>query len=87
MSNFGRNLALWVVIALLLVVLFNLFQPNPAARNNTPRAYSDFIADVNAGKVRDVLIQGRVITGRAAIGPMNEERNFQTYAPEDPSLV
>ena len=27
MSNFGRNLALWVIIALLLVVLFNLFQP------------------------------------------------------------
>ena len=30
MSNFGRNLALWVIIALLLVVLFNLFQPGTA---------------------------------------------------------
>ena len=28
MSNFGRNLALWVIIALLLVVLFNVFQPS-----------------------------------------------------------
>ena len=35
MSNFGRNLALWVIIALLLVVLFNLFQPGgtPALRH------------------------------------------------------
>ena len=87
MSNFGRNLALWVVIALLLVVLFNLFQPNPNTSSNPPRAYSDFIADVNGGKVKEVLIQGRVITGRAVMGPMNEERKFQTYAPEDPSLV
>jgi hypothetical protein len=27
-SNFGRNLALWVIVALLLVALFNLFQPS-----------------------------------------------------------
>jgi cell division protease FtsH len=33
MSNFGRNLALWVIIALLLVVLFNQFQPG-ASRNS-----------------------------------------------------
>ncbi len=87
MSNFGRNLALWVVIALLLVVLFNLFQPSPSQRNTQERAYSDFISDVNAGKVREVLIQGRTITGRAATGPLNEDRQFTTYTPEDPSLV
>ncbi len=87
MSNFGRNLALWVVIALLLVVLFNLFQPSPGQRDLQQRAYSDFVSDVNAGKVREVLIQGRTITGRAVSGPLNEERKFQTYAPEDPSLV
>ena len=87
MSNFGRNLALWVVIALLLVVLFNLFQPSPSQRNVTERAYSDFISDVNTGKVRDVLIQGHIISGHATSGPLNEERAFQTYAPEDPTLI
>ena len=35
MSNFGRNLALWVIIALLLVVLFNLFQPGTTQPNAT----------------------------------------------------
>ncbi len=82
MSNFGRNLALWVVIALLLVVLFNLFQPNSGRQAANQVAYSDFIADVNAGHVRDVVIQGRTVTGQLADG-----RAFQTYTPEDPSLV
>ncbi len=58
MSNFGRNLALWVIIALLLVVLFNLFQPGTTHNTATQVAYSDFINEVNGGRVRDVVIQG-----------------------------
>jgi cell division protease FtsH len=82
MSNFGRNLALWVIIALLLVVLFNLFQPSSSRSPAAQLAYSDFIADVNAGRVRDVTIQGRIVSGLLADG-----RQFQTYTPEDPTLV
>jgi len=82
MSNFGRNLALWVIIALLLVVLFNLFQPGSTQRAATQVAYSDFIGDVNGGRVRDVLIQGRTVSGQLTDG-----RTFQTYTPEDPALV
>ncbi|MCC6716733.1 MAG: ATP-dependent zinc metalloprotease FtsH [Acetobacteraceae bacterium] len=82
MSNFGRNLALWVIIALLLVVLFNLFQPSSSKSPAQQLAYSDFIADVNGGRVRDVTIQGRIVSGLMADG-----RPFQTYTPEDPTLV
>jgi len=82
MSNFGRNLALWVIIALLLVVLFNLFQPGTTHNAATQVAYSDFISEVNAGHVRDVVIQGRTVSGQ-----LNDGRTFQTYTPEDPSLV
>ena len=82
MSNFGRNLALWVIIALLLVVLFNLFQPGANHTAATQVAYSDFISEVNSGRVRDVVIQGRVVSGQ-----LNDGRTFQTYTPEDPSLV
>jgi len=82
MSNFGRNLALWVIIALLLVVLFNLFQPGSSRSPAAQLAYSDFIADVNGGRVRDVQIQGRIVSGTLADG-----RQFQTYTPEDPTLV
>ncbi|HTZ80122.1 MAG TPA: ATP-dependent zinc metalloprotease FtsH [Stellaceae bacterium] len=82
MSNFGRNLALWVIIALLLVVLFNLFQPGGSRNAATQVAYSDFITEVTAGRVRDVVIQGRVVSGQLTDG-----RTFQTYTPEDPTLV
>jgi cell division protease FtsH len=82
MSNFGRNLALWVIIALLLVVLFNLFQPGATHTAASQVAYSDFINDVNGGRVRDVVIQGRTISGQLTDG-----RTFQTYTPEDSSLV
>jgi cell division protease FtsH len=81
MSNFGRNLALWVIIALLLVVLFNLFQPGANRSVDAQIAYSDFIGEVNAGRVREVAIQGRTITGH-----LTDNRTFQTYAPEDSSL-
>ena len=82
MSNFGRNLALWVIIALLLVVLFNLFQPGVSHTASTQIAYSDFITEVNNSRVRDVVIQGRTVSGQ-----LNDGRTFQTYTPEDPTLV
>ncbi len=83
MNNFGRNLALWVIVALLLVALFNLFQPAGGGRAGaTQVAYSDFLNEVNSGQVREVSIQGRTLTGTLTDG-----RTFQTYTPEDPALV
>jgi cell division protease FtsH len=82
-NNFGRNLALWVIVALLLVALFNLFQPSGSGQRGAQQvAYSDFLNEVGAGHVRDVVIQGRTVTGQLADG-----RTFQTYTPEDPNLV
>ena len=83
MNNFGRNLALWVIVALLLVALFNLFQPSGGSTRTAQQvAYSDFLNEVNAGHVRDVTIQGRIVTGQLSDG-----RSFQTFTPEDPTLI
>ena len=83
MNNFGRNLALWVIVALLLVALFNLFQPSGSGQRGAQQvAYSDFLNEVGAGHVRDVTIQGRTVSGQLSDG-----RTFQTYTPEDPALV
>ena len=84
MSNFGRNLALWVIVALLLVALFNLFQPSGGTANRAQMqvAYSDFLNEVGAGHVRDVTIQGPNISGSLTDG-----RSFATFAPSDPGLV
>ena len=63
-----RNLALWIVIALLLVFLFNLFQgtgPHPTA---AAISYTKFTADVTAGQVRKVTFQGEKVTGELTTG-------------------
>jgi len=81
-SNFGRNLALWVFILLLLVALFNLFQPSGQRSMATQVAFSDFLNEVNNGQVRDATIQGRVVTGTLTNGA-----TFQTYLPEGSNIV
>ena len=80
--NFGRNLALWVIIALLLFALFNLFQGSSPRGTHAQLAYSDFLTQVENGEIREVTIKGRQITGE-----YNDGRQLMTYAPEDPNLI
>ncbi len=80
--NFGKNLALWVGIALLLVLLFNLFQSSAPPRGMAITAYSDFLAEVDRGQVADVIIQGHNISGHTTDG-----RSFTTYSPPDTNMV
>jgi cell division protease FtsH len=80
--NFSRNLALWVIIALLVFALFNLFQGNTHRTGHTPLAYSDFIAAVEEGSVRNVTMQGSSITGN-----YRDSRPFSTYSPGDATLI
>ena len=80
--NFGRNLALWVIIALLVFSLFNLFQGSSREEAQAQLAFSDFMTAVESGEIRDVTMQGNTITGHYRDG-----RNFSTYAPNDANLV
>jgi cell division protease FtsH len=81
-SNF-RNLAIWVVIALLLVALFNLFQSPGQGRRGNEISYTEFLSGVEAGNVAEVTIAKHRITGTFR----DKSGNFTTIAPEDPSLV
>ena len=82
MSSFGKNLALWVIIGVLVLALFQMFSPSATKGPETSLAFSDFLAEVQAGQVNDVTIKGEAITGHYADG-----RAFRTYAPNDPTLV
>ncbi|MBM3599109.1 MAG: ATP-dependent metallopeptidase FtsH/Yme1/Tma family protein [Alphaproteobacteria bacterium] len=82
MNNFGKNLALWIIIGVLLVALFNLFQGSSTRSPQMSRAFSDFLAEVERGQVSEVTIQGHNISGHFTDG-----RAFTTYAPNDPNLV
>jgi cell division protease FtsH len=82
LNNFGKNIFLWVVIGLLLVALFNLFQGSSNRTVQAAMAYSDFLAHVNQNEVRRVTIQGHNI-----MGELSDGHSFTTYAPPDPGLV
>ncbi len=73
-------MVLWVVIAIVLMSVFNNFGPRQTPAK--PLEYSRFIADVQEGKVQKVTIEGRTIRG-----VMQNNETFTTYSPDDPGLI
>jgi cell division protease FtsH len=79
LNPFYKNLALWLVISLMMVMLFQIFkQPS---RSTLAVGYSDFLGMVEKGDVAQVTLQGDNISGISSSGP------FTTYAPKDPELI
>ena len=81
-DNFGRNLFFWFIIILLLVGFFNMFQQKKQHLNADAVAYSDFVADADAGRISDISIQGEEITGRYVTG-----KTFLSYIPTGTDVV
>jgi cell division protease FtsH len=61
-----RNLALWAIIAVLLIALFNLFQTPQQRGASNQVAYSDFLHDVSGGRFKWVTFAGLRISGTYA---------------------
>ena len=79
-----KNLAMWGIIVLLSVGLFNMFQ-NPNSKMGTTKtkvAFSEFLSEVELGNVIKVEIQGNNINGVLSNGS-----TFSTYSPNYPNLV
>jgi len=79
-NKVSHNLALWLLLGLVFLVLFNVF--NRQQLREPERPFSDFYASVEKGEVARVLIQGKTIHWELK----NDER-FKTFAPEDPELI
>lgn len=77
-SNFARNALLWLVIIIVLVAVFNLFQ-GPTGTGAPQLAYSDFLSRVEQGQVQSVTIQGNNISGQSRDGGQ-----FTSYMPKMP---
>ncbi len=80
MNQFYRNLALWLVIGLMMVFVFQLFSARRPPE--TEVIFSQFVQDVEEGRILEVTIQGNNIRGQFADGGA-----FRTFAPEDPELI
>ena len=74
MNDMAKNLVLWIIIAMVLMMVFRNFG-NPTMTGEIK--YSQFISDVNTGRVESVLIDGNTIRGK-----MTDGNRFTTYSPE-----
>ncbi|HYA03125.1 MAG TPA: ATP-dependent zinc metalloprotease FtsH [Syntrophobacteria bacterium] len=80
MTPFYKNLALWLVISLMVILLFNMFNHPPQTKQQT--SYSDFLGALSQGDVSQVTIQGNNIYGKYKDGT-----SFRTFAPNDPNMI
>lgn len=80
MNQTNRNLMLWALIAMAMVMLFNMFQQPQGGAHRVP--YTDFLAQVESGQILSVTMQGHTLVGRTA-----DNQTVQTYAPQDSGLV
>jgi cell division protease FtsH len=80
LSPFYKNLALWLVISLMMILLFNLFNQPRASQDKI--IFSDFLTSLEQGEIREVTIQGHTLYGR-----YNNLKEFRTFAPSYPDLI
>jgi cell division protease FtsH len=80
LNPFYKNLALWLVITLMMVMLYQLFSKQHMAE--TSISYTQFLAMVDEERVANVVIQGQELY----VSDVNDGR-FKVYAPEDAELI
>ena len=79
-TNMIKTVALWVVIALIGVMLFHLF--NQPTKQTSSLSFSEFLKVLDKGELKEVTIQGNEIKGTLVNGKL-----FDSYTPDDPKLV
>jgi len=80
LNAFSKNLTLWLVISLMLILLFQIFKKETTQTGQL--SYSEFLTMVERGDVVEVTIQGDKISGMT-----NQGRAFRTFAPKDIELI
>jgi cell division protease FtsH len=80
-NDMMKNIVLWVIVAMVLMSVFNSFGPKSSQKGEID--YSTFIENVKSGQVVEADIQGRTISGTTS-----DNRKFTTYSPDyDPGLM
>jgi len=80
LNPFYKNLALWLVITLMMIMLYNLFNQQHLAETNIN--YTDFLSMVEDERVAEVVIQGQEIY----IQDINRN-HYKTYSPQDTDMI
>ena len=77
-----KNIVIWLVIGLLMMALYNVFQTSSESRGVNEISYTTLISEVSGGNVRDVVISGDEITGT-----FNDGSRFHSFSPDDPQFI
>ena len=82
MNTFYKNLSMWLVIGLTMILLFNIFN-NKTQTNTSSLTYSQFLTSIESKSVNRVTINGNMISGA-----LKDGKPFQTISPtNDPELI
>src|SRR5215203_4062685 len=79
-NQLSRNLALWLLLILMVLLLVNVFTKQPT--RDQEMIFSDFLAAVDKGEVTEVTVQGQDLHGKKTNGEA-----FRTFAPPYPELI
>ena len=79
MNNFMRNLGIWLVIGMVMLLLFNVLGNRQSEERQL--SFSDFITQVESGSVLEVTLRERQV-----IGVSDTNGHFQTQVPNYPAL-
>jgi cell division protease FtsH len=79
-NQFYKNLALWLVISLVMILLFNMMTQKSPEQEQV--SYSTFLSALEKDQIQEVTIQGPDIEGK-----LKDNTSFKTYVPDDPGLV
>ena len=82
MNNLARNVIIWLIFGAALIGLFNLFKGPSSGQPGNELAYSDFVAEVEAQQIDEVLIDGRTLRGESKNG-----RLITSVMPEGTDIV
>ena len=80
MNNIAKSIAIWLVVALVLMTVFNQFAGKSKPEISVP--YSQFMQEAKEGRIASVEIDGHVVRGKT-----QDNRDFSTYAPGDLWMV
>ncbi len=81
MNNF-KSIAIWLVVALVLMTVFNQFNSRQQMTSQAHLDYSQFLDEVKKGEIAKVVIEGRTLNATTTEG-----KHVSTYAPSDLWMV
>ncbi len=82
MNHFYKNISLWLVIVLMMIMLYNIFNQQQHTGQVIDIGYSQFLAMVEEGRIKNVVIQGQDLLLTDGNGA-----KYKCFAPEDGELI